>query len=102
MRFRNPSKWLQVGAVVTGVGATIGVAAVVISVESHGPLWTWPFVSAVVIACIGLATLAIGVVAEDTAGATAAASIAQTQAGGSRSTNYQAGGNLTIRGDNDQ
>lgn len=102
MRFRSASKWLQVGAVVTGVGATIGVAAAVISVESHGSIWTWPFISAVVIGCIGLATLGIGVFAEDTTGATAASSITQNQTGGVRSTNYQAGGNLTIRGDNDQ
>lgn len=101
MRFRNPSKWLQVGALVTGVGATIGVAAVVISVESQGPLWTWPFISAVVIACIGLTTLGIGVIAEDTAGATAASPVTQNQTGGARSTNYQAGGNLTVRDGND-
>jgi hypothetical protein len=102
MRFRNPSKWLQVGAVVTGVGATIGVAAAVISVEGQGPIWTWPFISAVVIACIGIATLGIGVFAEDTAGAAAVSPITQNQTGGAKSTNYQAGRNLTIRGDNDQ
>ncbi|WP_427004249.1 hypothetical protein [Pseudarthrobacter sp. H2] len=97
MRFRNASKWLQVGGVVTGVAATIGVAAAVISVESQGPLWTWPFISALVTGCIGLAALAIGVFAADTADTTAASSIEQSQTGGARSTNYQAGGNLTIR-----
>lgn len=78
------------GGVVAGLGGALGVGYYIYSLEAGQSFWSWPGVVGLVATGIGLLLLVVGLSRRDTHAAT------QRQRGGKGSTNYQAGGDMTI------
>lgn len=78
------------GGVVAGLGGALGAAYYIYSLEAGESFWAWPGVVAVGVTGIGLIVLLGGLIRRDTPAP------GQQQRGGKGSTNYQAGGDMTI------
>lgn len=86
----TPDKLVAAGGVVVGLGGALGVAYYIYSLETGQSFLSWPGVSALIATGIGILLLVVGLFRRDTHAA------GQRQRGGKGSTNYQAGGDMTI------
>lgn len=91
-------KLVAAGGIVVGLSGGLGVAYYIYSLESVQPFWSWPGTASVIATGIGLLLLVLGLLKRETRVE------GLEQSGGDRSTNYQAGRDMTIgrNGDADQ
>jgi hypothetical protein len=90
---------MSLGSALTGLGGALAIGYLVYSLQdpSHS-FWHWPGILGLVVLCVGILMLIAGFLAPTTKpdAAETRPQIRQKQSGGRRSTNYQAGGDITI------
>ena len=91
---------VQVGGIIAGLGGALAIGFFLLVRESGGEFWTWPGWLGVGATTVGLLVVAVGLVHRDPSDGSLAA---QSQSGGNRSKNYQAGRDVNIenKGEND-
>lgn len=88
-------KLVGAGGVVIGLGGGLGVAYYIYSLESAQSFWAWPGTVSIVTTGLGLLLLVLGLLQRETRAE------GLKQSGGDRSTNYQAGRDMTVGQDGD-
>jgi len=81
---------VTVGSVVVGLGGALGVAYYIYTLENSLSFWSWPSITALIATGIGLFCLVKGLFRRESP------TEGLRQRGGKRSTNYQAGRDMTI------
>jgi hypothetical protein len=87
---RSPERWLAVGGAIFGAGALLVISWLIYAIGSRSGFWSWPGITGVVVALVGLVALAVGF-AMPKEGSEAPSSVPQTLHAGTHSTNSQAG-----------
>jgi hypothetical protein len=89
---------MPLGAALTSLGGSLTVAYLIYSLQdSSRSFWRWPGILGVLIVSAGVLTLLAGfLITAEAEVPGRQARIRQKQRGGRRSTNYQAGGDITV------
>jgi hypothetical protein len=92
----SSGRWLAVGSAILGVGALLAVSWLIYAIQGNDNFWSWPGITGVAVATVGLVALAVGFVMPKDEERAAAQ---QSLHAGSHSTNLQAGRDIKLGGD---
>ncbi|WFE54863.1 hypothetical protein [Micromonospora sp. WMMD1155] len=85
------------GSAFSGLGGSLTVGYLIYCLqESSRSFWRWPGIVGLVILSVGVLALIAGFLAPKSDAGETRTQVRQKQRGGRRSTNYQAGGNISV------
>lgn len=89
---------MPLGSAFSGLGGSLTIGYLIYSLQdSSRSFWSWPGILGLAVLCVGVLVLIAGFLAPTTSDPVEPRpQIWQKQSGGRRSTNYQAGGDITV------